>query len=175
MSIADRKLRVFLCHSSQDKPVVREIYLRLIVEDWIDPWLDEEKLLPGQDWNMEIEKAVEIADVVIVCISNNSVTKEGYIQKEMKRILDKEEEKPAGVIYIIPLRLEICDVPYRLKKYQYLDFFMIEKPDLIYERLFASLATRASSLGINANKFKGDSWSERENKAKRGQKNKVIA
>ncbi|GEM_PF-2801460 len=35
---------------------------------WIDPWLDEEKLhgerrrtlLPGQDWDMEIEKAVEI-------------------------------------------------------------------------------------------------------------------
>jgi len=28
---------------------------------WIQPWLDEEELYPGQDWNMEIEKAVEAA------------------------------------------------------------------------------------------------------------------
>jgi len=50
-----RKLRVFLCHSSQDKPIVRELYQRLLAEGWIDPWLDEEKLLPGQDWGMEIK------------------------------------------------------------------------------------------------------------------------
>ena len=55
----DRKLRVFLCHSSDDKPAVRELYPRLKVEGWIDPWLDEEKLYPGQDWELEIEKAVE--------------------------------------------------------------------------------------------------------------------
>jgi len=39
-----RKLRVFLCHASQDKPIVRELYQRLFAEGWIDPWLDEEKL-----------------------------------------------------------------------------------------------------------------------------------
>jgi hypothetical protein len=35
--MSDRKLSVFLCHASQDKPVVRELYQRLIVEcEWID-------------------------------------------------------------------------------------------------------------------------------------------
>jgi hypothetical protein len=34
-----RQLRVFLCHSSQDKPIVRELYQRLLSEGWIDPWL----------------------------------------------------------------------------------------------------------------------------------------
>ena len=43
-----RKLRVFLCHASQDKPIVRELYQRLLAEGWIDPWLDEKKLLFGQ-------------------------------------------------------------------------------------------------------------------------------
>lgn len=42
MPISDRKLRVFLCHASQDKPFVREMYQRLLAEGWIDPWLDEE-------------------------------------------------------------------------------------------------------------------------------------
>ena len=56
-----RKLRVFLCHSSNDKPAVRELYQRFKAEGWIDPWLDEEKLYPGQDWDLEIEKAVEVS------------------------------------------------------------------------------------------------------------------
>ena len=96
----DRKLRVFLCHASQDKPIVRELYQRLLAEGWIDPWLDEEKLLPGQNWDLEIEKAVESADAVIVCLSNNSVTKAGYIQKELRKILDVADEKPEGEIFI---------------------------------------------------------------------------
>jgi hypothetical protein len=88
MPTTDRKLRVFLCHSSQDKPIVRELYQRLNAEGWIDPWLDEEKLLPGQDWDMEIEKAVASTEAVIVCISNNSINKEGYVQRELKFVLD---------------------------------------------------------------------------------------
>ena len=38
-----RKLRVFLCHASQDKPVapfgddIRELHHRLLAEGWIDP------------------------------------------------------------------------------------------------------------------------------------------
>jgi hypothetical protein len=61
-----RKLRVFLCHSSQDKPIVRQLYQRLDAECWIDPCLDKEKLLPGQKWEIEIEKkAVAVADVIL--------------------------------------------------------------------------------------------------------------
>ncbi len=36
-----RKLRVFLCHASQDKPIVRDLSKRLLGEDWIDLWRDE--------------------------------------------------------------------------------------------------------------------------------------
>src|SRR5688572_30088243 len=104
--MTDRKLRVFLCHASQDKPIVRDLYKRLTAEDWIDPWLDEEKILPGQDWNLEIEKAVEDSDAVIVCLSNNSVSKEGYLQKELRKVLSIADEKPEGTIFIIPLRFD---------------------------------------------------------------------
>jgi hypothetical protein len=58
MPTIDRKLRVFPCHASQDKLIVRQLYQRLLAEDWIDPWLDEEKLFPGQDWDLEIEERV---------------------------------------------------------------------------------------------------------------------
>ena len=76
-----RPLRVFLCHASQDKSVVRKLSYRLEDEGWIDAWLDEKKLLLGQDWRLAIEEAVEASDIVIICLSSNSMSKEGFVQK----------------------------------------------------------------------------------------------
>jgi len=141
-----RKLRVFLCHASQDKPVVRELYQRLSVEGWIDPWLDEEKLLPGQDWDMEIEKAVEAADTVIVCLSSNSVSKEGYIQRELRFVLDIALEKPEGTIFVVPLRLDDCEFPRRLRSWHYVDYFPADQQESAYQRLLQSLEARADQV-----------------------------
>ena len=141
-----RKLRVFLCHASQDKPVVRELYQRLNSEGWIDPWLDEEKLLPGQDWDIEITNAVQKSDVVIVCLSNNSVTKRGYVQKELKLALDVALEEPYGNIFIIPLRLDECPVLPNLAKWHWIDYFI--EPNEFFLRLKQSLRIRVNSLGL---------------------------
>jgi hypothetical protein len=140
------KLRVFLCHASQDKPFVREVYKRLSSENWIDPWLDEENLLPGQDWDLEIEKAVEASDAVIVFISNLSVSKEGYIQKELRKVLDLALEKPEDTIFIIPLRLDECEMPRRLRAWHYLDYFPAEHRDWAFHRLLESLKLRSADL-----------------------------
>jgi len=146
MTTTDRKLRVFLCHSSQDKPIVRELYLRLLAEDWIDPWLDEEKLLPGQDWDLEIEKAVEAADAIIVCLSSTSVSKEGYVQKEIKAALNVALFMPEETIYIVPLRFDECSMPRNLRSIQYIDFFPIERKEWVYSRLFQSLKVRMEQV-----------------------------
>ena len=143
-----RKLRVFLCHSSQDKPIVRELYQRLSAEGWIDPWLDEEKLLPGQHWEIEIEKAVEATDVVILFLSNNSVSKEGYVQKELRFVLSIADEKPEGMIFVIPVRLDDCAIPRRLRDWQYVDYFPKGRQETVYQRTMKSLNFQAIKLGI---------------------------
>jgi hypothetical protein len=132
-------LRVFLCHSSADKKQVRQLHERL-AKDGFAPWLDEEDLLPGQNWDMEIKKAVRSSDVVLVCLSASSVTKQGFVQKEIKTALDAADEKPDGLVYIIPLRLQECSVPERLKKWHWVDFFAQNG----YARLLQSLRIRAN-------------------------------
>ena len=66
-----RPLKVFLCHimpvgyAHADRDPVRGLYTHL-TKDGVDryAWLDKAKLLPGQDWELEIRKAVpEIIDV----------------------------------------------------------------------------------------------------------------
>ncbi len=138
----ETKLRVFLCHASEDKSDVRELYDKLSAESWIEPWLDERNILPGQEWDTEIEKAVENADVVIVFLSNLSITKEGYVQRELKYILGIALEKPEGTIFIIPLRLDNCKPPRRVRTWQYVDYFPEDQRDVTYQHLLQSLRVR---------------------------------
>ncbi len=138
-----RPLRVFLCHASGDKPAVRKLYDRLLTNG-VDAWLDEKKLIPGQQWQIEIPKAVVNSDIVIVCLSSQSITKEGFVQKEIRLALDSADEKPDETIFIIPARLENCDVPERIKRYHWVDLFL----DDGYGRLLQALQIRAKSLGI---------------------------
>ncbi len=135
-------LKAFLCHASGDKPEVLQLYKRLVAEG-IDAWLDKEKLLPGQDWRLEIPRAVRAADVVVICLSKKSVTKEGYIQKEIQFALDIAEEKPEGTIFLIPARLEDCVVPERLSRWQWVELF--EEGGFL--RLLRSLKLRAEKVG----------------------------
>jgi hypothetical protein len=135
------RLRVFICHSSADKEVVRGLYNRL-KGDGFTPWLDEENILPGREWDSEIRQAVRTSDVVVVCLSESSITKEGYVQKEIKLALDVAGEKPEGTIFLIPTRLEDCQVPRRLVGWQWVDLFAVRG----YERLVGALRAREVQL-----------------------------
>ena len=129
-------LHVFLCHCCTDKPKVRELY-RFLVEIGASVWFDEESLVPGQDWRMEIEQAVRTSDLVVVCLSASAVDRVGYVQKEIQIALDVADEQPEGLIFIIPTRLEECDVPARLARWQWVDLFAPNGADNLAKALRA--------------------------------------
>lgn len=151
-----RKLRVFLCHSSQDKSIVRELYQRLLAEGWIDPWLDEEKLLPGQNFDMEIGNAVETADAVIICLSNNSVTKNGYIQKELRKILDVADQMPEETVFVIPIRFDNCVIPRKLQLLHYVDYFPDERKEVSLQKLLQTLRPPFDEYNENLKQLEKD-------------------
>lgn len=136
------KLEVFLCHASADKAPVREIY-RWLEASGYEPWLDEEKLVAGDEWREEITRAVRRAHLVLACLSKHAVSKEGFVQREIRMALDVAEEKPEGTSYIIPLKLEECEIPSRLARWQWLNLF---EPGG-YERLARALHKRQEKLG----------------------------
>ena len=138
-----RPLRVFLCHSSGDKETVRELF-KLLSRHNIEPWLDEVNLLPGQNWRLEIPKVVRKSDIVIICLSRSSITKVGYVQKEIVYALDVADEQPEGAIFIVPLKLEACEIPSRLSQWHWVNYY--EQGG--FEKLLVALRARASALGI---------------------------
>lgn len=139
--MSNRPLRVFLCHGSNDKDTIRRLYAQLNA-DGLDAWLDEENLLPGQDWKNEIPRVIRSSDVIVVVLSKKTITKEGYVQKEIKQALDVADEKPDGALYLIPAKLEECPVPSGLVNKQWVNLYE-EKG---YEQLLNALSSRARAL-----------------------------
>lgn len=138
-------LRVFLCHASDDKLAVRELYGQIKGAGFA-PWLDEEDLRPGQKWRAEIPKAIERSDVILVCLSQKSANREGYVKLEIEFALDIAEKQPDDAIFVIPVRLEACEFPERVGDFHGVDLFDPRGS----ERLTRALHARAGALGAEA-------------------------
>lgn len=142
-------VKIFLAHASEDKEAIRNLRSKLLSHGF-KPWLDEVDLLPGQNWHIEIPKAIKASDIFIACLSQQSVQKQGYVQKEFRLALDTYAEKPVGTIYLIPLKLDDCNIPdiqlpqlgVSFRDIQWLDFW---KPDGFDRLLKAIAAIRADS------------------------------
>ena len=75
--------RVFIIHSHKDKEKAREITATLR-EMGYDPWLDEEEIVPGQNWNKAIRQAIENSAVALFLASTNTNEKESAVSNEVK-------------------------------------------------------------------------------------------
>jgi hypothetical protein len=89
---------------------------------------------------LEIQKALRASDVVVLCFSKLSVAKEGYVQREFKQAMKYAEEKPEGMIYVIPIRLDDCEPPQFIREYQWVDY------PAGYPRLYKALQRRAADF-----------------------------
>ena len=94
-----------------------------IIKDGIEAWLDAKNLLPGQDWKHEIYRAILGSDIVIICLSKRFVRHNGFCQEELKIALKKARSIPDGMAFIIPARLEECNIPESLARWHRVDLF----------------------------------------------------
>jgi DNA-binding response OmpR family regulator len=118
----NKAVRIFISYAKKDFTKAHAIYTRLMQEKF-SPWIDNENLLPGQDWELEIEKAIEECNFFLACLSEYSITKEGFVQKELKKGLEILERQPEGRIYLIPVRLDKCKVTKLFGKLQWCNLF----------------------------------------------------
>ena len=137
-------LVVFLCHCSEDKAVVREID-RALKSDGFQPWLDEDDILPARAWDKEIEQGLRSSHAIVVCLSKTFSRKEGYVQKELRYAIDIAREKPDGAVFLIPIRLEECEILSSLTYLQCIDWFKQDGHD----KLLRALRERAKQVGID--------------------------
>ena len=96
---------IFLSYATPDRVSVTEFYDALR-DKGFNTWIDHKHILPGQNWDVEIRRAISKAVIVVAFISNNSVNRRGYVQRELKIALDLMADKLVDDIFLIPVGLD---------------------------------------------------------------------
>jgi hypothetical protein len=74
-------------------------------------------------WEEVIRKEIAASDFVILMLSKISVDKRGFFQKELRLALDVLDTIPLGHVYILPVRVDDCEIPVQLKAIHCVDLF----------------------------------------------------
>ena len=119
----NNKPYVFISYAKEDFKLADKLYTYL-KENLIIAWMDYHSLVPGQNWKVEINKAIKKCSAFIILLSNTAVDKRGFIQKELRTAVDVLDEIPASSIYLIPARLDNCTPSHeRLEDLHWVDLF----------------------------------------------------
>ena len=104
---------VFISHSSQNDEDVTRFAADLRAAG-VTPWVDHESIGPGDDWDLAIERALDVADAMIVVLTPDAV-KSDEVRSEWRYFI--KHGKP-----LYPVMFDLCKIPYRLEAFQRVDF-----------------------------------------------------
>lgn len=121
-SDSDKNFGVFISYARPDAEYALDAFKRL-QQAALSPWLDRESIPGGVEWAPFINRAIRESCVVVVLLSENSVTRAGFLQKEILVALDRWKEMPPGEAYLIPARIEVCRKHDRLEHLNWVDLF----------------------------------------------------
>ncbi len=119
-------MKIFLSHSSVDKPLLREI--KRFLAPGLETWLDERELNWGSDLKSCLEEAIDNCDLFVIFVSKAALESD-YVIKELERATVKEKELHS--IFILPILMPCASS----------HFF----PETINTRLFLNLPDREES------------------------------
>jgi hypothetical protein len=111
---------VFLCHAEADSRKAAQLYDRL-VEAGIRPWMAGRDIDPGRTRQLEIGRALRRSRIVVVVLSAAAVRHAGYVQGEIREALKLAQQRPPDAVLVIPVLLGDCEVPDRLREFQWID------------------------------------------------------
>lgn len=161
------KKHVFLSYCHDDSDTVRKLRDDLVRQG--EPvWWDED-ILPGQNWKQAIRRAMKDAYAVVVCLSRSIANREkSGVFPELRDAIGEYRLYPPGSIFLIPVRLDDCDVPdleidatTTLDGLQYVDLFPPSRRADGLKRLVRALAAASGRAtrdgGVGAAVPVGDS------------------
>jgi hypothetical protein len=109
-------------------------------------WWDQE-ILGGQDWELEIRRAMSDSYAVVLCLSEELEKRiQSGVYPEIKMAIGTYVSLAPGTVFLVPVRFSACEIPPisidkfgTLKSLQYVDFFPDDCWASGLRRLVASL------------------------------------
>jgi len=111
-SIESKPLTYFVSYSRADEGFALKLAEHLLAEG-VNLWIDQINIELGNRWDRSIEEALETSQGLLILLSETSVESDN-VMDEVSYAL--EEEKT-----VIPVLVEACEIPFRLRRLQYAD------------------------------------------------------
>lgn len=109
-----RYLHVFLSHASQDDEFVSRLAGEFFRAGALSTWVDHQDIEPGNDWDEAVQRALDLTHAMVLVLTPASVASRN-VKAEWNYFLEKQ--KP-----VYPVIARPCEVPFRLRLHQTLDF-----------------------------------------------------
>lgn len=86
---------------------------QLLVDAGVPVWRDLETVLPGQDWKLEVRRAVdETSFAFLACFSEHSAIRDkSYQNEELALAVDQMRLRRPGRPWLIPIRFADVEIP----------------------------------------------------------------
>ena len=129
-------MNVFISYSHRDKEVTHKILERLR-KAGIEPWIDEELIMPGQSWVQGLHSAISNSDALIVVLSNATSDSKWQVS-EIAQLLAEQQKNPTKPL--IPVMVtKGAEPPFFLKDRLYADLSDDKKFEQNIEKVIAAL------------------------------------
>lgn len=134
-----RRIFISYAHNALDRAAAHRLYHSLRASGK-RPWLDEEDLLPGEDWARRVRDEIRQCQFFLALLSTRSLNHRGYVQSELRLALEVLDTIPIDERFLIPLRLDDCRPrDDRIARLHSLDLFPDSSYSTAYQRLEAAL------------------------------------
>ncbi|MEU1594521.1 TIR domain-containing protein [Streptomyces sp. NPDC005708] len=130
--------KIFISHSSVDKPFIRRRIDAPLRAAGYDTWLDEKELLLGDPLPRKVSQGIRAAKVVIVVVSTASIDS-NWLKYELNLVTDLVIK---GSLRVIPVLIDDVQMPAELEGLLYADMRKGERGGL--RRLIATLEAEVS-------------------------------
>ena len=114
--------QVLLSFARPDAARARRVQDQLKLQG-IECGLDCDDLPTGADRAIEIKRAVRAAQVVLVCLTRQSMTRTGILQKDVRLALDAWKAAAPGQLTLIPVKLEECELNKQLAQFSWINLW----------------------------------------------------
>lgn len=105
--------QIFVSYSHKNTEFASKLTKDLEREGY-EIWLDRMDIKGGSRWDDEIVKALKASQVFLILLSENSAVSQN-VKDEIGYAMDRN-------LHILPVLIEPCEVPFRLRRHQYIDF-----------------------------------------------------
>lgn len=106
-------MKCFFSYSRTDAEFVLKL-AKDLKQKGLDVWLDQIDIQPGSRWDASVEMALNDSECMLVVLSDASVKSENVLDEVSYAI--KKGKK------VIPLLIDNCEVPFRIARFQQIDF-----------------------------------------------------